>query len=169
MLRSSRIENDVRAALERDPLIEHPELITVSVDEIGTVVLGGAVGSFLQRLAVARDARQIEGVFDVIVDGLKVHPPVGPIRGDDEIRAAAMQQLSSDSRIRSDDIRVKVMDGHVTLKGYVGEESEHVAAAEDAASVTGVVGVTNQIEVRATKGASDPPHARARGPCHGAR
>ena len=149
MLRNSRIENDVRAALERDPLIKHPELITVSVDEIGTVVLRGAVASFPQRLAAARDARQIEGVFDVIVDGVKVHPPVGPIRGDDEIRVAAMQQLSSDPRIRSNHIRVKVMDGHVTLKGYIGEESEHAAAAEDAASVTGVVGVTNHIEVRA--------------------
>ncbi len=251
MLSNTRIENDVRAALERDPLIKHPELITVSVDEIGTVVLRGAVGSFPQRLAAARDARQIEGVFEVIVDGLKVHPPVGPIRGedeiraaamqklssdprirsnhirvevmdghvtlkgyvregsehaaaaedaasvtgvagvtnqievraddainalraplgpdaDDEIRAAAMQKLSSDSRIQSNHIRVEVMDGHVTLKGYVGEESEHAAAAEDAASVTGVVGVTNQIEVRATKGPSDPPQARARGPRHGA-
>jgi osmotically-inducible protein OsmY len=163
MLRNSRIENDVRAALERDPRIKHPELITVTVDEIGTVVLRGAVESLPQRHAAAHDARQIDGVFDVIVDDLKVHPPVRPIRGDDEVRAAVMEQLNSDPRIRSTHISVTVMNGHVTLKGYVREESEYAAAAEDAASVIRVVGVTNQIEVRATKEAIGPPPA-PRGP-----
>ena len=163
MFRNSRIENDVRAALERDPRIKRPELITVSVDEIGTVVLRGAVGSLPQRHAAAHDARQIDGVFEVIVDGLEVHPPVGPIRGDDEVRAAVMQHLRSDPRIRSTHIRVSVMHGHVTLKGYVREETEYVAAAEVAASVSGVVGVTDQLEIRATKGAIDLPPA-LRGP-----
>ena len=36
MFTNSRIEQDVRAALRRDARIKHPELIAVSVDEIGT-------------------------------------------------------------------------------------------------------------------------------------
>ena len=70
----TRIENDVRAALERDPHIQHPELIAVSVDEIGTVVLRGPVESPRQRRTAVHDARRVDGVFTVI-DHLEVHPP----------------------------------------------------------------------------------------------
>lgn len=148
MYNDTRFERDVRAALQRDRRIRHPELIAVSVDEIGTVVLTGAVGSLPQHRAAVDDARQIEGVFEVIADELKVHPPVGDQRADDEIRAAAMQQLNWDSRIRSDHLHVNVLLGRVTLTGYVREESERAAATEDVARLTGVVGITNQVEVR---------------------
>jgi BON domain len=104
----TRIQEDVRAALRRDPRIKRPELIAVSVDGIGTVVLRGAVGSLPERLAVAHDAGHVEGVFDVIVDDVKVHPPVAHRRPDDEIRAAALQRLTADVRIRSTHIHVKV-------------------------------------------------------------
>ena len=148
MFTDTRIETDVRTALERDPRIRHPELIAVSADEIGTVVLHGAVESLPQRLAAAHDARQVEGVFEVVIDDLKVHPPVGARRGDDEIRAAAQQQIIRDSRIRSNHIHVKVSHGWVTLTGYVRHESEAAAAADDVLTLTGVRGVTDQIEVR---------------------
>ena len=90
----------------------------------------------------------MEGVFEVVVDDLKVHPPIGPQRTDDEIRAAALHRLIWDPRIRSTHIHVKVSHGHLTLTGYVREQSESAAAAEDVASLTGVVGVTNRIEIR---------------------
>jgi osmotically-inducible protein OsmY len=83
MFPDPRIEEEVRATLRRDPRIKHPELIAVSVDEIGTVVLGGAVGTLPERLAAAHDARHVEGVFNVIVDDLRLRPPVGPRRSDD--------------------------------------------------------------------------------------
>ena len=143
-----RVEDAVRAALERDPRIKHPELIAVSVDEIGTVVLHGAVASFPERLAAAHDARHVEGVFDVIIDDLKVHPPVGSRRGDDEIRVAALQRLISDRRIRSTHIHVKVSHGHLTLTGYAREDSERAAAREDVASLHGVIELTDRIEIR---------------------
>ena len=144
----SRIEEDVRAALQRDPRIKHPELIAVSVDEIGTVVLRGAVQSLPQRLAAAHDARQIDGVFEVIIDDLHVHLPPRHRRTDDEVRAAALDRVTADTRIRSTHIHVKVSHGQVTLTGYVREESESAASVEDVASITGVVGVTNEIEIR---------------------
>ena len=143
-----RIADDVRAALERDSRIKHPELIAVSVDGIGTVVLRGAVATLPERLAAAHDARHVEGVFEVIVDDLKVHPPIGPRRADDEVRAAALQRLTSDPRIRSTHIHVKVSHGHLTLTGYVRDQLESVAARDDVASVPGVTEVTNLIDIR---------------------
>ncbi len=77
MVIDSRIEEDDRSALQRDPCIKHPELIAVSADEIGTVVLRGAVDTFPERAAGAHDARHID-VFEVIADDLRVPRPSGP-------------------------------------------------------------------------------------------
>jgi osmotically-inducible protein OsmY len=148
MFTNSRTEEDVRDALLRDTRIKHPELIAVSVDEIGTVVLRGAVGTPMERLAAARDARDVEGVFEVIVDDLRVHPPVGHRRTDDELRAAALQRLTWDPRIRSTHIHVKVAHSHATLTGYVRDRMESDAAAQDVAGLSGMTGVTNRIEIR---------------------
>ena len=148
MFTDDRLDDAVRDALQRDSRIKHPELIAVSVDEIGTVVLRGAVATLPERLAAAHAAKSVEGVFEVIVDDLKVHPPIGPRRADDEVRAAAVQRLTSDPRIRSTHIRVKVSHGHLTLTGYVRGQSEIVAAGEDVASLPGVTDVTNRIEIR---------------------
>ena len=148
MFTNSRIEEGVRSALRHDPRVKHPELIAISVDEIGTVVLRGAVDTLPERLAAAHVARGVEGVFEVIVDDLEVHPPVGRRRADDEIRAAGLQRLIWDQRIRSTHIHVAVSHGHVTLTGYVRDQSESAAAAEDVASLAGVGEVTNRIEIR---------------------
>jgi osmotically-inducible protein OsmY len=94
------------------------------------------------------DARHVEGVFDVIVDDVKVHPPMAHRRPDDEIRAAALQRLTADARIRSTHIHVKVSRGHLTLTGYARHDAGSAAALEDVTSLSGVVGVTNQIKVR---------------------
>ena len=45
--------------------IKHPDLTAVSVHEIRTVVLPGAVGALPERLAVVHDARDLEGVLQV--------------------------------------------------------------------------------------------------------
>jgi osmotically-inducible protein OsmY len=47
----TRIQEDVLAALRQDPRIKHPEFVAVSVDEIGTVVLRGAVESLPEQSA----------------------------------------------------------------------------------------------------------------------
>ena len=148
MFTNSPIEEEVRAALRRDPRIKHPELIAVWVDEIGTVALRGAVGTLSERRAAAHDARRVAGVFDVIIDDLRVHPPVGPRRSDDEIRAAALGALTSDPRIRSTHIHVRVSHGRLTLTGYARQSADSAAAAEDVASLSGVTEVSNRIEIR---------------------
>lgn len=141
-------QEHIRSALRQDPRIKHPELIAVTVDEIGTVVLRGAVESLPERVAAAHDARHVEGVFDVIIDDLKVHPPLAHRRRDDEIHAAALERLAADARIRSTHVHVKVSRGHLTLTGYVRSQAESDAALEDATGLSGVVEVTNHIEVR---------------------
>jgi osmotically-inducible protein OsmY len=139
--------DEVRAALQRDPRIKDPDLIAVSVDPIGTVDLRGSVTSLRQRRAALQDARQVSGVFEV-VDHLKVHPPIPQLHDDDQIRATALQRLSSDPRVRADHVHVKVSHGRVTLTGHVRHSSERAAAKDDVARLTGVIAVTDEIDVR---------------------
>ena len=120
----------------------------MSADQIGTVVLTGAVGSLRARMAAIHDSRDVDGVFEVIADRLHVHRPVEARRGDDEIAATAMQQLIDDLRIRSNHLHVHVSHGCVTLTGYVRHESERAAAVEDATDVTGACHVIDRIQVR---------------------
>jgi osmotically-inducible protein OsmY len=142
----TEIENRVRAALENDDRIKHPGAIAVYADEIGSVTLRGTVESVLQRMAAVHDARQVDGVYNVI-DDLKVHLPVPDRRADDEIRGAALQRLISDLRIPSNHIDVEVAAGWVTLTGRVGEASQRADAEEDIAGLSGVVGISNRIEI----------------------
>ncbi|HLY49450.1 MAG TPA: BON domain-containing protein [Solirubrobacteraceae bacterium] len=148
MLTNGRIEQAVQAALRSDPRVHAPGLIAVSADQIGTVVLSGAVASLPERLAAIHDAKEVDGVFEVIADRLRVHPPIGQRRTDDELTAAAMQRVSDDVRVRSSHIHVKASRGWLTLSGYVRHESERAAAVQDAADVAGARGVVDKLEVR---------------------
>ena len=141
------LEAEVGASLAGDPGIDDPELVVASADEIGTVVLRGAVASPRQRHAAVHAARQVEGVFEV-VDHLDVHPPFSGRRADDELRAAALRRLIADPAIHAGHLHVDVSAGDVTLTGFVGHASERSRAAEDVAGVEGVAAVANRIEVR---------------------
>src|SRR5579862_9838065 len=122
MYGNTALEREVRNALADDPRIGHSEQIAVYADELGSVTLRGAVGSLGQRLAALHDVRRIDGVLNVI-DELKIHPGFGD-RGDDEIRALAMQRLIDDPRTPANHIDVKVSHGRVTLKAYVWHSSQ---------------------------------------------
>src|SRR3954451_23517120 len=91
-----QIEDGVRTALRSDRRIRNPDLIAVSADAIGTVVLRGAVENPPERRAAMYHARGVCGVLGVI-DHLKLHPPLSGRLGDDAIRAAALEKLSADS------------------------------------------------------------------------
>lgn len=143
----SRITDDIRAALQRDPRITHPKLIAVFVDGIGTVVLRGAVRTLRQRRVAVHDARRVDGVFEVI-DRVTVRPPIPDRDADDELRVKVLEQVSSDPGVHADRLHVKVSHGRVTLTGYVRHVSERAAAVDVARSISGVVAVSDEIQVR---------------------
>jgi osmotically-inducible protein OsmY len=141
------IEDEVREALRSDDRIRSPHLIAVLADTIGTVDLRGAVENLAERRAAVHDAREIDGVFEVI-DRLKIHPLLTGRLGDDAVRAAALQELESDPRVLARHLDVSVEEGWVTLSGFVWHDEQRAQAAEDVAGVDGVTGVTNRIAVR---------------------
>jgi osmotically-inducible protein OsmY len=145
MFKNSPLEDDVIARLEEDPRIADSAEIAVAGDG-GIVTLRGTVERFSQRRAAERDARGVEGVYEVL-NHLKVNLLGVDRREDDEIRGAALQRLIWDAEVPSDLIDVKVQDGWVTLKGDVNFQFQSDAAYDDVSRLYGVAGVTNEITV----------------------
>ena len=145
MFKNSQLENDVIARLDDDPRIADSAEIAVAGDG-GIVTPRGTVGRFSQRRAAERDARAVDGVYEVI-NHLKVNLLGADRREDDEIRGAALQNLIWDAELPSDSVDVKVQDGWVTLKGDVSFQFQSDAAYDDVSKLYGVAGVTNEITV----------------------
>jgi len=145
MLTDTGIEDDIREALLVDPRIKDANEVAISADD-GRITLRGTVGSFAQRRAAVHDALAVEGVYDVD-DELQVRLLDEARREDADIRGIVLQILTWDVEVPSESIDVKVKDGWITLKGTVSYQFESDAAYDDVASLYGVYGITNDIEV----------------------
>ena len=142
---SDPIQDDVRNALADDPRI--PYVNEIAVDTYGgAVTLRGTVGSFAERRAAVADARRTRGVIDVY-DDLRVRLLDRDRREDAEIRGAALQRLIWDPELVADSLDVRVKDGWVTLTGDVDHQYPSDNAFDHVASLYGVTGVTNEIQV----------------------
>jgi osmotically-inducible protein OsmY len=69
-------------------------------------------------------------------------------RTDEEIQRAVLEELKWDARMQPNEIGVAVIDGVVTLTGWVDNLTKKWAAEEAAHHVRGVKAVANDIEVR---------------------
>ena len=142
---SDQIQDDVRNALADDPRI--PYVNEIAVDAYGgAVTLRGTVGSFAERRAAVADARRTRGVIDVY-DDLRVRLMDRDKREDAEIRGAALQRLMWDPDLVADSLDVHVKDGWVTLTGDVDHQYQSDQAFDHVASLYGITGVTNEIQV----------------------
>ena len=145
MLTDTSLADAVTQKLDLDPRIPDSLEIAVAADG-GIVTLRGTVESFSQRRAAGKDARQVDGVYE-LDNQLKVSLSGSNRRDDDQIRGIALQHLIWDTEVPSDLVDVKVDDGWVTLQGTVSFQFESDAAYDDVANMYGVLGVTNEIIV----------------------
>ena len=72
---------------------------------------------------------------------------LGPMPGDDEVKAAVVRELREDAMTTDLALRVDVRDGVVTLRGLVPTLEDSEAALEVAGRVEGVAHVVDEIEV----------------------
>jgi osmotically-inducible protein OsmY len=137
------IRNDVIFELKWDPKLSSKD-IAVDVKE-GVVTLSGFVGSYWQRNAAEKAVKRIHGVRGV-ADDLKVK--LAWERTDPEIARDAVHQLGAHTGIPSENIKVTVKDGVVTLEGSVEWQYQKIYAEEAVENLRGVIGVKNKIEVK---------------------
>jgi osmotically-inducible protein OsmY len=130
-----------------------PNEIGVSVKD-GVVALTGWVDSYTKKWAAEEAAQRVRGV-KAIVNDVEVRLPGSSERTDDQIAAAAVRALESDSFVPADKIRVTVSKGWIRLEGEVEWQFQRQDAERDVRNLWGVKGVTNLIAVKSRVKSSD--------------
>jgi osmotically-inducible protein OsmY len=141
-LSDSELQQRVRAELDWNPRVNAPEL-TASVKK-GVVTLAGFVDTYGRRMAALEAVHQISGVLDV-ADEIQVRASRG--KADQEIAQAVRGALIWDVYVPDEKIRSTVSGGWVTLEGKVDRWQEREDAGRCVERLSGVLGVTNKIEV----------------------
>ena len=144
------IREDVLFELDWDPKILSKD-IAVSVKE-GVVTLSGVVHSYWEKEAAEKAAKRVHGVRGVAND---IRVKVRSTRTDPEIARDAVEALANHVFIPSDRIKVTVRNGWITLDGNVNWGFQKKLAESAVKKLRGVVGVTNNVEVRAKTTPSD--------------
>ena len=141
----SQLQHDVMAELEWEPAVDHAD-IGVAVND-GVVTLSGYVKNFTEKLAAEKAVRRVAGVR-AIAEEIKVRLASDSKLADHEIAKRILDMIAWTVSIPNDTVKVKVEHGWVTLSGTVDWFFQSNEARKAAAKVSGVVGVSNLIEVR---------------------
>jgi osmotically-inducible protein OsmY len=140
-----QIQREVLAELKWDARLQPNEIGVIVKD--GVVTLTGWVDSYLKKWAAERAAERVRGVI-AIANDIEVRLPDTDKRTDADIAAAAVQALAENELIPSDQVKVTVSNGWVTLRGQVDWEYQRREAERVVRHLRGVTGVSNLIEVR---------------------
>jgi osmotically-inducible protein OsmY len=137
------ILQDVISELKWDPKITSSD-IGVAVKD-GVVTLTGFVSSYWEKDEAEKAAKRVYGVKGVAND---LEVKLSSTRTDPEIARDAIHALESHVSIPADRIKVTVKNGWVTLEGTVDWQYQKSLAESAVKKLRGVIGVTNNIEVR---------------------
>ncbi len=135
------IKDNVIDELHWEPEILNPAAIGVAVED-GVVTLLGYVDSYVEKLASERAAKKVAGV-QAVVQNIQVKLPVE--RNDVDIARSIRDALELDATVPSEDIKVKVEHGWVTLEGDADWSYQRTEAERITNRIGGVKGVTNLI------------------------
>lgn len=113
----------------------------------GVVTLTGHVGSYVEKRTAERAVQKIKGVLGVAQE-IEVRYPFDKKTSDDEIVKRALSIIDWNTQIPEKTIKVKVQKGWVTLTGEVEWQYQQLAAESAVRRLSGVVGVSNQIEIK---------------------
>ena len=146
MAQDHDLQTAVLAELAWEPAVTAAHL-GVSANA-GVVTLTGHVEAYSQKLAAEKAALRVRGV-KAVAEEIEVRIPFERTRGDDVIAAAALERLAWSAEIPTDRFTVKVEKGWVTLSGSADWYYQKEEAGEDVRRLMGVVGLSNQITVKA--------------------
>jgi len=145
MKSDSQLQHDVIDELDFEPRVDSADIGVAVTD--GVVTLSGFVKSYAEKLAAEKAARRVAGV-KAIAEEIKVRFASDPKTSDAEIARRILDVFAWNVMIPDDKILVKVEHGWVVLTGTVDWFYQSEAAKKAAGQIGGVVGVSNQIELR---------------------
>ena len=152
MKTDQELKHDVDQELLWDPALDARNVTATVLNRI--VTLEGSVNSCAQKLALQKAVQRVAGSRAVVLD-VVVRAP-SPLRhSDEDLAAALVSALQWQEGLPRDAIRAVVEHGCVTLTGEVEYGFQRQMAETLVTRMRGVVGVANQIEVRANPVAAD--------------
>lgn len=149
----AEIAADARARLDWDALVDDAKIEVDVVD--GVVHLSGVVGSAGEKRRAIGDA-YVMGARKIDADTLAVAPwadrdhlrnRTHEPRSDTAIADAIEDAAVYDPRLQASEVEARVQHGRVTLAGTVTTKKAKLAAERLAQNTTGVISVTNLVQV----------------------
>jgi osmotically-inducible protein OsmY len=140
------LKRDVTAELAWDPAVK-ATAIGVAVRN-GVVTLTGHLETFAEKHAAARAVRRVADVKAIALE-LDVKLAADHERSDTDIAAAAENALKWNTLVPADAINLTVDHGWVTLRGEVEWDFQRRSAEKAVRPLMGVVGLANDITLRA--------------------
>lgn len=140
------LKRDVMAELAWDPTVTSTA-IGVAVKD-GVVTLTGHLDTFAEKHAVARAVRRVAHVKAIALE-LDVKLSPDHQRSDTDVATSAEHALKWNTLVPVDAIRMTVDHGWVTLRGEVEWDYQRRAAEKAIHPLMGVVGITNDLALRA--------------------
>ncbi len=139
------IQRDVMEELKWEPRLQ-PNEIGVAVKD-GVVTLTGYVDSYAKKLAAEQAALRVHGVKAVAND-IHVRLPGMSERTDTDLARAAREALQWNVLVPSDQVKVTVSNGWITLEGEVEYTYQKTEAERAVRHLSGVKGVSNLITIK---------------------
>jgi osmotically-inducible protein OsmY len=135
MKSDSDIKRDVEAELNWDPDIDATDIAVAAKG--GVVTLTGYVRSYTQKRQAENDAKRVAGVTGVAND-LEVRLATGSERADPEIARDAVNALKNELPYSSENMKVVVRNGWVTLEGSAEWNYQRTRAEEAVRRTRGI-------------------------------
>jgi osmotically-inducible protein OsmY len=142
MRKDAEIERDVKEELKWEPDLDATDIAVLVKD--GVVALTGFVKSYIDKYEAENAAKRVAGVVGIAND-LEVRLPAVDERPDPDIARDAAAAIKSQLPISSENIKIVVKSGWVTLEGTVEWQYQRSTAETAVRRIKGVKGVTNVI------------------------
>lgn len=152
MKTDTQLKKDVSAELEWDASINSNQ-VGIAVKD-GVVTLTGHLDTFAEKHAIERAVQRVQGVKAIAVEvDVKLDP--SHRRSDSDIAMACETALKWHALVPADRIQVTVEKGWITLKGEVDWDYQRQSAEKAVRPLTGVVGVSSAITLKAVTAPSN--------------
>ena len=139
------LEKDVSNSLKWESPITNSNVIVISDD--GEITLTGVVDNFTKRTLAETNTRKITGVKSVI-NKIYVVFDNWEEKKDVAIKAEILTSFRWNWNTLNDTIKVRVLNGWVTLSGELEWHYQREAAKEAVINLIGVKGVSNYISIK---------------------
>jgi len=147
MKSNADLQKDVQDAIRWEPSLSAAEIGVIAKE--GIITLTGLVDSYWKKTQAEEAARNVAGV-KAVVEKIEIRFANESFKkNDNEIAAEVVNAFKWNTAVPDEKVKVKVEKGWVTLEGELEWNLQKEAANSAVSGLLGVVGVTNDITIKA--------------------